>query len=140
MRAAPARSTVLTARSRELAILVVAEALRSEFEWYAHIRLARAAGIPATVTDCIRDGSLEVTADSTGDEYVTDEDRVVVRVVRAMLARTLVDGETYDRAVALLGERALVELAILVGYYWTLASAMSTFQVGLPDGEQPVWG
>jgi 4-carboxymuconolactone decarboxylase len=42
------------------------------------------------------------------------------------------DDEQYDTAVAALGERALVELSTLVGYYATLALQMRIFRVPAP--------
>ena len=42
------------------------------------------------------------------------------------------DDEQYDTAVAVLGERALVELSTLVGYYATLALQMRIFRVPAP--------
>ena len=44
------------------------------------------------------------------------------------------DDQEYDTAVAVLGERALVELSTLVGYYVTLALQMRIFRVAGPGG------
>src|SRR5437868_1894472 len=42
------------------------------------------------------------------------------------------DDQEYDTAVTVLGERALVELSTLVGYYATLALQLRIFRVGGP--------
>jgi len=54
-------------------------------------------------------------------------------VVRALTGpgpkRADLDDQEYDTAVAVLGERALVELSALVGYYATLALQLRIFRV-----------
>jgi 4-carboxymuconolactone decarboxylase len=57
-------------------------------------------------------------------------------VVRALAGpgptRADLDDQEYDTAVAVIGERALVELSTLVGYYSTLALQMRIFRVAGP--------
>ena len=56
---------------------------------------------------------------------------------RSTTARHLADGkrledEEYARATADLGERRLLELVVLIGYYRTLALMLEVFHVGAP--------
>jgi 4-carboxymuconolactone decarboxylase len=44
---------------------------------------------------------------------------------------------TYKRAIELLGEKAVVELVGVLGYYCLVSLTLNIFQVGLPDGEKP---
>ncbi len=137
-------STELSARSRELAILMVAARLRSDFEWYAHRPLALAAGAPPELVDQLGHGGTPAGSEQrsvaeASQDSDTEQDVLVATMVDQMLSGSRIDVETYQHAVDSLGERSLVELVILVGYYWTLASAMSVFDVGLPAGEPPVW-
>ena len=41
----------------------------------------------------------------------------------------------YDAAVALLGERGVVEIIGLCGYYTMVSMTLNTFEFGLPEGE-----
>ena len=45
--------------------------------------------------------------------------------------------ESYAQAEAVLGQRTLVELTVLVGYYRLLAEVMYVFAVGVPGETTP---
>src|SRR5690606_22562828 len=47
----------------ELAVIVVARATTAQFEWFAHSRMARAAGLPDEVVDAVARGEQPVLAD-----------------------------------------------------------------------------
>lgn len=116
--------TGLTARVREIGILVVGAALQSEYEWWAHSRVARAIGFTDDELDQLSRGGFD-TAD-------------VAEQAAADLCGTLLsggpvtDGE-YSRFVTVLGAEAIIELITLVGYYRTLAQLMSVFDIGVPE-------
>ena len=117
--------TELTPRTREMAILVVAQAWDSAYERDSHELLGRDAGL----TDA------EITALRAGDDpgFADKQEQVAYSVVRALTGpRADLDDQEYDTAVAVLGERALVELSTLVGYYATLALQMRIFRVAGP--------
>lgn len=110
----------------ELAILVTGAHYRAEFEWYAHLRLAHAAGIPETVTEAIRTGRTPDLADP--------ESRVVHRVARELNREHRLGRETFDEAAEILGLPALVDLIGLVGYYALVSLTLNAFEVPTPDG------
>jgi len=114
--------------ARELVILLVAQSQRSEFEWWAHEPIARAAG----VTDD------QIEAVSAGDMPNLDDDAttsVVVATARALVQRGDLDDDEYERAASALGDAALVELTTLVGYYISTAVQLRVFRVDIPAGE-----
>jgi alkylhydroperoxidase family enzyme len=115
----------LSDRSREIAILLVAYARRSEFEQYAH----RPAGLAAGLTED------EIAALAAGREPGTlaDDERAVHRTAGAMVERGTLDDAEYAAAVGVLGERGLFELAILVGWYQLLATQLAVFGVRPPE-------
>jgi hypothetical protein len=47
--------------------------------------------------------------------------------------------ETYQAALALLGEAGVVELVALCGYYCLVSLTLNAFNVDLPAGAKPVW-
>lgn len=118
--------TELAPRIRELAILVVAQAWDSAYERDSHELLGRDAGLTDAEIEALRSGADPGFADK--------QEQVAYSVVRALTApeRADLDDQEYDTAVAVLGERALVELSTLVGYYATLALQLRIFRVAGP--------
>lgn len=117
--------TILTDRAREIAVLQVAAATGSEFEWWAHEKLGRAAGLTDYEMALISEGRCV---------GVDDYERVCCSLVSDLLESRTVSDEEFERASSVLGRRALVELTVLVGYYRTLAQTMKLFNVGAPEG------
>ncbi|GLZ06735.1 carboxymuconolactone decarboxylase [Actinomadura sp. NBRC 104412] len=125
--------TAFTKREREIAILVVAAGHRAPYEWYAHERIGRRAGLTEDELDALRTGVAPVLADV--------RERVVYEAARQMVVDGDLSDPVYTEAVATLGRAAVVELVALVGYYSALALQMRVFRVGLPEGEpEPQFG
>lgn len=116
-------------RTREVVILVVAAARRSEFEWYAHVAVSRQLGIDDALLDAVRRGD-----DSTLDARLVH----VLNVARAVAGRAGVDDTRPARAA--LGDREYFEVLVTAGYYVTLADVLAGFQIGLPENVLPVFG
>lgn len=117
--------TSMTDRGREIAILMVAVATQSSFEWYAHERVGRAVGITDAELEAFRSESF-----TSSDPA----EAAVARLTRALLEEERVDDDTYAEVVSSLGEVQTVEVTTLVGYYRTLAQLMDVFAVPAPDG------
>jgi 4-carboxymuconolactone decarboxylase len=117
--------TGLDGRCREIAILVVAAHWRSDFEWYAHEAVGRAAGLDDAELAAVRDGRHGVLA---------GRESVVARTAAALLERGDLDDAQYREAVGQIGTEGLFELLTLVGYYATLALQLRVFRVPAPDG------
>jgi 4-carboxymuconolactone decarboxylase len=116
----------------ELAILVTAQAWRADFEWYAHARLARAAGIPEAVIEAIRVGAAPDLADPKA--------RAVYAVARELHASRALSDATYAAAEAALGIRGLVDLVGILGYYTLVSMTLNAFEVPTPDASRPFAG
>jgi 4-carboxymuconolactone decarboxylase len=117
--------TALTGRERELAILSVAGALRSDFERLAHEPAARDLGLAQPQIDA-------ALAGQTADGLSADE-AMVCRLARAMTADRTLSDEDYRDGTAALGRARLAELTWLVGYYGALALALAVFRPELPE-------
>jgi 4-carboxymuconolactone decarboxylase len=114
--------TQLTPRVREMAILIVAQDWDSEYERTAHEPIGREAGLTDPEIEALRAG--------TDPGFTDQQERVAYQVVRSLVGPADLDDQEYEVAVATLGERALVELSTLVGYYATLALQLRIFRVG----------
>jgi 4-carboxymuconolactone decarboxylase len=120
--------TELAPRIREMAILVVAQAWDSAYERASHEPIGREAGLTDEEIEALRGG-----ADPGFSDKQEQAAYSVVRALSGLDPNTAdLDDEEYDTAVAALGERALVELSTLVGYYATLALQMRIFRVAGP--------
>lgn len=116
---------------RELAIITVAARWQAEFEWHAHARLARELGVPDPVIDAIAAGE--------DPELESDGERAVFAVARQVTRTGQVDQDAYDAARHVLGDRGMVELISLCGYYCLVSFMLNTFGVPLPPGTPPTW-
>ena len=117
--------TSLAPRVREMAILVVAQRWDSGYERFSHEPIGRDAGLTEPEIEALRVGADPGFAD--------ERERIAYDAVRALAGPAAdLDDEQYAVAVAALGERALVELSALVGYYATLALQLRIFRV--PSG------
>jgi 4-carboxymuconolactone decarboxylase len=121
--------TELPPRLREIAILSVAGHRGSAFESYAHERIGRAVGLTEGEIVALRE---------LGDVDLEDpQEAAAYAFCRQALVDRTVDDDVYEAAVERLGERAVVELAALLGYYEALALLLSVFEVGVPSEGDP---
>lgn len=111
---------------RELAILITAREWGARFEWWAHARLARQAGIPDAVIDALRD--------RRDPPLEGEAHEAVYAFCRELLDTRNVGDATYQRLVAAVGERGAVDLVVLSGYYGLVSMILNTFEVPLPPG------
>jgi 4-carboxymuconolactone decarboxylase len=111
----------------ELAILVTGKHWKAQFEFWAHARLAREAGLPEDAIEAIRTGRQpRLDRSDLGAAY---------GLVTEYLSTNRVTDATYERALATFGERGLVDLIGIVGYYGLVSMTLNIFEVALPAGE-----
>ena len=113
----------------EVATLVVGSHWRAQFEWWAHERLAKQAGVSEAVIAAIKHGERP---------DFSDDDEAAAYGVASELYRTqrLTDA-TYANAVQRFGEAGVFELIALVGYYSLVSLLLNGFEVPLPEGQTP---
>ena len=112
----------------ELAILLTGKHWKAQFEFWAHARLALQAGLAPEIIEAIRTGA--------EPPFTRDIERVVHAVVTEYFATRRVSDATYQRALAVIGERGLVDLIGVVGYYGLVSMTLNIFEVELPAGEK----
>lgn len=123
--------TSLTRRQSELAILVTGRACRSPLEWHLHRLEAERAGVEPEVIDAL--------LDERTPEGLADDEAAVVAFARELNRFRSVSEPTYSRALALFGERSVVELTALVGYYTMVAMTLNAHEIPMPDGAVPAF-
>jgi len=120
----------LGGRVRELAILVTARALDSQFEWCAHEAEALRQGISPEIIDIIKYRKDAGTLD--------EADRVVIELGREIFTSKKVMPATFARALGQFGRRALVDLVALMGNYAGTAALLTAFDMQLDPGQKPL--
>lgn len=119
--------TTLNPRHSELAILLTGRHCRSPFEWYAHRPEAEKAGLQPAIIDAV------LTKQRPPE--MTDQDETVYDYVLQLNRSHSVSDAVHRRAVEVFGERAVVELTALVGYYTMVAMTLNAHEIPLPEGE-----
>lgn len=108
----------------ELAILVCGRHWCSHHEWVAHKALALKAGLDRWIISAIAARRKPAMPD--------ERHNVVYEVSSVLLATGRLPPDIYDRAVACMGERTLVELVGILGYYCMVSLTLNAFELGLP--------
>ena len=118
----------LGGRLRELAILVTARELDSQFEWAAHEAEASREGLAPEIIETIRH-----RRDTGG---LDEADAVVIELGREIFTVRRVGSATFAHALAQFGRRKLVDLVALMGNYAATAAMLTAFDMQL-DPDQP---
>jgi 4-carboxymuconolactone decarboxylase len=119
----------LGGRVRELAILVTARALDSQFEWAAHEAEAAREGVSGDIIDIVKYRKSAAALD--------EADRIVIELGREIFTMRKVAPETFARAMRQFGRRGLVDLVALMGNYAGTAALLTAFDMQLDPGQPP---
>jgi 4-carboxymuconolactone decarboxylase len=120
-------NTMFPPKLSEIAILVTARHWTAHYEWWAHKRLALKGGLEVAIIDAIRDRRTPVFDDPKA--------QMIYDVAKSLHEGHGLAQPLYDSAIGLLGERGVVEIIGLCGYYTMVSMTLNTFEFGLPDGE-----
>jgi 4-carboxymuconolactone decarboxylase len=121
--------TTLEPHLTELAILVCGRHWTSHHEWTAHKAMALNAGLAPEVIAAI--------AARRAPELDDGRQQAVYDVSSILLSTGRVPAHLYARGVAQLGERGMVELVGVLGYYCMVSLTLNTFELGLPGSVAP---
>ena len=124
-------STSLPPRLSEMAILITGRACNSPFEWYAHHAEAVKIDIEPAILDALLAQRIP--------QGLTEPESIVVRFATELNRHKSVSDETYASALAHFGERTVVELTALVGYYTMVAMTLNAHEIPLPEGVEPAF-
>jgi 4-carboxymuconolactone decarboxylase len=111
-----------------MAILLTARWWSSQYEWYAHRPLALDAGLNAAVIDDIQAGRRPTT--------MQPDEGVVYDISAELREHRRVSDATFKAAVSLLGERGVIDLVAVMGYYDLVSMVLNMDRYPLPVGAQ----
>jgi 4-carboxymuconolactone decarboxylase len=112
----------------ELAIIITARHWTAQFEWTAHHRGALQAGVSPAVCDAIAAGKRP--------SAMPPDEEVVYNFATELLEKKQVSDATFDAAKKLLGERGVVDLISVMGWYGTVSMYLNVDRYPLPEGTQ----
>jgi 4-carboxymuconolactone decarboxylase len=113
----------------ELAILITARHWTSHYEWYAHRRAAQAAGLSQGIIDAVAAGRRPPS--------MAPEEEAVYNFCTELLDTKQVSDRTFEAARDRFGERGVVDLIGVSGYYGLVSMLLNTDRYPLPEGVQP---
>jgi 4-carboxymuconolactone decarboxylase len=117
----------LSRRVIEIATLVVGAHWRAQFEWWAHERLAKQAGLSDEIIAAIKRGERPALDDAS--------EATAYDVASELYRTQRLSDTTYARAEEHFGQAGVFELIALVGYYSLVSIILNGFNVPLAAGE-----
>jgi 4-carboxymuconolactone decarboxylase len=119
----------IPAALNELAILITGRFWGAQFEYWAHSRLARQAGLPDAIIDAVAQG--------VRPPSMTDEQRVVHDFCTELFRDKAVSDASFAAVVGRFGEQGVIDLIAACGYYSIVSMTLNVDRHPLPDGETP---
>ena len=120
----------LDRRVNEMAILMTAQAWGSQYEWHAHAPLAIKAGLDPAIVAAIGAGRKP--------DNMKDDEAVVWEFTTQLRRDHAVDDAIYARALEKFGERGIMDLVAVNGYYDVVSMTLNVAHVSPPaDAELP---
>ena len=122
-------ATTVPRKLYELAIIITARHWTAQFEWVAHHRGALQAGLSPAVADAIAEGKRPAA--------MPPDEKAVYDFATELLETKQVSDATFNAAKSLLGERGVVDLINVMGWYGTVSMLLNVDRYPLPEGTQP---
>ncbi len=116
----------LAGKLNELAILVTARHWTSQYEWVAHHKLALEGGLDPAVAQDIAQGRHPTGMDA--------DETVVYEFSRELQETQAVSDATYQTALMRFGERGVVDLISVNGFYVLVSMCLNVDRTPVPDG------
>ncbi|HTE90685.1 MAG TPA: carboxymuconolactone decarboxylase family protein [Terriglobales bacterium] len=113
----------------ELVILITAREWNQDYEWHVHHAIALKVGIKPEIVDAIADGRRP-----TG---MGEDEEIVYDFLSELHRNKRVSDRTFERAEKRHGQKGVVDLTAINGYYTLLAMEMNVARYEIPkDGKK----
>ena len=119
----------LPRRLNEFAILITARQWNAQLEWFVHQPLAVKAGLAPAVTADLAQGKHPAG--------MTEDEEIIYQFCKEVHETKTVSDSIFKAAVDKFGERGVIDLIGLTGYYTMLAMVLNVAQQPLPNGVPP---
>jgi 4-carboxymuconolactone decarboxylase len=122
-------NTSMPKKLNELAIIITARQWTSQYEWQAHHRAALQAGLSPAIADAIADGKRP--------SGMQPDETTVYNFCTEMLTTKQVSDATFKATKDAFGERGIVDLIGVMGWYQTVSMLLNADRYPVPEGTQP---
>jgi 4-carboxymuconolactone decarboxylase len=113
----------------ELAILITGRFWNAQYEWYAHHKIALEAGLSPGIIADLAAGRRPAAMDR--------DEEIVYDFCHEMLSTRQVGDARFKAATERFGERGVVDLVGVMGYYSMVSMLLNVDRYPLPAGAQP---
>jgi 4-carboxymuconolactone decarboxylase len=120
--------TTIPAALNEMAILITGRFWGAQFEFWAHRRLARTAGLADAIIDAIAEGRRPAA--------MSDDERIVYDFCTELFRDKAVSDRTFAATVGRFGEQGVIDLIAACGYYSIVSMVLDVDRYPLPAGEE----
>ena len=122
-------NTTLAPRLSEFAILITARQWTAQYEWFAHYPLALKAGLDPKILGDLSAGRRP--------DNMRDDEAALYDLATALYRDKKVTDPVYKAAVDRFGERGVMDIIGIIGYYDLVSMTLITMQAGAPNDSVP---
>jgi 4-carboxymuconolactone decarboxylase len=123
--------TSLPPRLNEFAILITARFWGSKYEWFAHEPLAIKGGLAESIAEDL--------AQNKRPANMKPDEELVYEFSTTLQRKHFVDGALFKRAIETLGERGVIDLVAVSGFYVAVSMVLNVAEIPIPPGEKSPW-
>jgi 4-carboxymuconolactone decarboxylase len=122
-------NTSLPPRLSELAILITARQWTAQYEWFAHYTLALKGGLDPKIVGDIAAGNRPAN--------MKDDEAALYDLAMALYRDKKVTDAVYRAALDKFGERGIMDIIGIIGYYDLVSMTLITMQAAAPNDSVP---
>ena len=122
-------NTSLPPRLSEMAILITARHWTAHYEWYAQSRVAMRGGLEPMIAEAIARG--------TRPDGMKDDEAALYDLGIALYRDRKVSDAVYKAALEKFGERGIMDIVGIMGYYDLVSMTLITMQAGSANDSVP---
>jgi len=123
------RQTSLPPRLFEFVVLITAREWTQNFEWNGHSASALKGGLSQDIVHAVADGRRPL--------QMAEDETIVYDFTTELLKNRSVSDDTYARALAKFGERGIIDMTGISGYYTMIAMVLNVARTPLNEGVTP---
>jgi 4-carboxymuconolactone decarboxylase len=120
--------TSIGRRLVEVAIIITGRFWESNVEWVSHARMALENGVSREVIDAI--------FEERRPDMAPADELLVYDICISLHQTHQLPIDLYNQAVAVFGERGLMDLISTIGHYTFVSMTLNAFDIGLSDGSK----
>ena len=122
-------NSVISGKLNELAILITARHYMANYEWNAHCKLALKGGLDPAIAQAIAEGR--------EPEGMDADESLIYEFSRSLHNNHGVSDDLFKRASDRFGERGVVDIIAVNGYYSLVSFLLNVDKTPLPAGVEP---